>query len=363
MPQLPTATILGTVKDSTGAIGRRNHGEKSGNRSDSHRRWCGGRLVSFLGAPGGRLRGAGGTTRFPLRSAKRLDLDGVPGGSCEFYAPAWSSRSNGRRDRGGASRQYDIREFLSASIILAWILTIILFMGLAKAAAAQEQEHRSTVWDGVFTAAQADRGREAYALHCSSCHGNELQGGAGPALQGLQFIDNWREDSLKSLFTFIQTRMPLRARGTLGEATYLDILTYILSMNSFPAGSKELTNDALGSTELIGKDGPAPIPKFALISVVGCLTKSGDEWKLEKVSAPLRSRQEKPTPAEMQASAARPLGTGTFRLVYIDSLRPVFVAEQHVGHKLHAHGYLLSNDKGEGLSVTWLEAVASMCSE
>ena len=243
------------------------------------------------------------------------------------------------------------------------IFTIVLFTGLATVAAAQEEAHRNTVWDGVFTAAQAERGREAYALHCSSCHQNDLQGGAGPALQGLQFIDNWREDSLQSLFTFIQTQMPLRARGTLSEETYLDILIYILSMNSFPAGSRELALDALGTIRLIEKDGPARIPNFALISVVGCLTKSGDEWKLEKVSAPLRSRQEKPTPAEIQISAARPLGAGTFRLVYIDSLRPGFVPEQHVGHKLHAHGYLLSNDKGEGVSVTWLEAVASMCRE
>ena len=247
--------------------------------------------------------------------------------------------------------------------LCAGIFTIVLFMGLARVAAAQEEAHPSTVLDGVFTAAQAERGKEAYALHCSSCHRNDLQGGAGPALQGLQFIDNWREDSLKSLFTFIQTRMPLRASGTLSEETYLDILTYILSVNSFPAGSKELARDALGTIRLIGKDGPAPIPNFALISVVGCLTKSGDEWKLEKVSAPLRSRQEKPTTAEIQASAARPLSTGTFRLVYIDSLRPGFVPEQHVGHKLHAHGYLLSNNKGEGVSVTWLEAVASMCRE
>jgi S-disulfanyl-L-cysteine oxidoreductase SoxD len=247
--------------------------------------------------------------------------------------------------------------------LCAGIFTIVLFTELAAVAAAQEQPHPNTVWDGVFTAAQAERGREAYALHCSSCHGNDLQGGAGPTIQGLQFIDNWREDSLKSLFTFIQTRMPLRAPGTLGDETYLDILTYILSMNMFPAGSKELTHDALGTTQLIRKDGPASIPNFALIWVVGCLTKNGDEWKLEKVSAPLRSRQEKPTPAEIQASAAWPLGTGTFRLVYIDALRAGFVPEQHVGHKLHAHGYLLSNDKGQGVSVTWVEAVASMCEE
>ena len=244
-----------------------------------------------------------------------------------------------------------------------WAFTMVLFTGLVRVAAAQEHAHPNSVWDGVFTASQAERGRDAYAVHCSSCHGNDLRGGAGPALQGLQFIDNWREDSLKSLFTFIQTRMPFRARGTLSEEIYLDILTYLLSMNSFPAGSEELTHDALDSTQFIGKDGPAPIPNFALISVIGCLIKSGDEWKLEQVSAPLRSRQEKPTTAELQGFAARPLGTGTFRLVYIDSMRPGFVPEQHVGHKLHAHGYLLSNDKGEGLSVTSLEAVASVCKE
>ena len=101
-----------------------------------------------------------------------------------------------------------------------------------------------------------------------------------------------------------------------------------------------------------------------LISVVGCLAKSDDgEWKLEKVSAPIRTRQEKPTAAEVKASADKPLGTGAFRLVYIDSLRPAFLPEQHIGQKLHGQGYLLSNDKGEGLSVTWLEAVAATCTK
>ena len=219
----------------------------------------------------------------------------------------------------------------------------------------------TTVWDGVFTAAQAERGREAFATHCSTCHGKDLEGGAGPALTGEQFFDNWREDSVKSLFSFIQTQMPQGARGSLGAETYLDILAYILSKNMVPAGSKVLTNDALESIQLVGKDGPAPIPKFALITIVGCLAKSGDEWKLDRVSAPVRTRQEKPTPADVKSSAARPLGTGTFRLVYIDALGPAFLPERHVGEKLHGQGYLLSNDKGDGLSVTWLETVASTC--
>ena len=246
------------------------------------------------------------------------------------------------------------------AICLLVIAAVTLIMTLA--AGAQENERSKTVWDGVFTAAQAQRGKEAYTAHCSSCHSADLQGLAAPALKDSQFMDNWREDSLKSLFTFIQTQMPQRARGSLSEGTYIDILTYILSANAFPAGSQELTAAALGSIDIVGKDGPAPIPKFALIAVVGCLAQSGDEWKLEKVSAPLRTRQEKPVPAEVQASAGKPLGTGTFRMVYIDSLRG-FRPEPYVGHKLHAQGYLLSNDKGEGLSVTSLEEVASICTQ
>ncbi len=234
----------------------------------------------------------------------------------------------------------------------------------AQAPVAQQSEIRKTVWDGVFTANQAERGRDAYATHCSSCHMGDLSGMSAPPLKGEQFMENWREDSVQSLFTFIRTRMPARARGSLSDETYLDILTHILFVNMFPAGSRELTTDTLGSIQIVGKDGPAPIPNFALITVVGCLAQSaGNEWKLENVSAPVRTRDEKPTPAELQASATRRLGSGTFRLVYIDALRPGFLPERHVGEKLHGHGYLLSNGKGDGLSVTWLETVASTCKE
>src|SRR5262249_10190033 len=119
-----------------------------------------------------------------------------------------------------------------------------------------------------------------------------------------------------------------------------------------------------GSTQVVGKDGPAPIPKFAQITLVGCLAQGpGDERKLENASAPGRTRQEKPTPEELRASAAKPLGTATFRLGHSHVVRPGVIPERSVGPKLHGHGYLLSNDKGEGLSVTWLESLAATCKE
>src|SRR5207249_1713796 len=163
---------------------------------------------------------------------------------------------------------------------LRWIVRIVIIAALTKVAVAQGNEKHKTVLDGVFTAAQAERGKAAYAANCSSCHTEDLTGLSGPALKGEQFLDNWREDSLKTLFTFIQTRMPQRAPGSLKPEIYVDILTYILSENTYSSGLTELSADALGSIDLVGKDGPAPIPKFALITLVGCLAK-GEEWKLE----------------------------------------------------------------------------------
>ena len=43
------------------------------------------------------------------------------------------------------------------------------------------------------------------------------------------------------------------------------------------------------------------------------------------------------------------------------ALRPGFIPERHAGEKIHANGYLLINDKGIGLSVTWLESIGPNC--
>src|SRR5579862_5913806 len=196
------------------------------------------------------------------------------------------------------------------------------------AALAQENAFVRTTADKVFTAAQAERGREAYAANCSSCHAKDLAGQAGPPLKGDLFMDNWREDRVKPFFMYIRTRMPQRAAGSLSEQTYLDIVAFILSENMLPAGPNELTADALDNIQLVRKDGAGPMPKFALVSVVGCLVKGEADWRLEKVSAPVREHDERPTAQEVKASAARPLGSGSLRLVYVDDLRPGFIAER-----------------------------------
>jgi mono/diheme cytochrome c family protein len=241
------------------------------------------------------------------------------------------------------------------------LLVLVLAGAYVPAALAQENTFQRTTLDGVFTAAQAERGSEAFAANCSSCHAKDLSGQAGPPLKGESFMDNWREDSVQTLFGYISTRMPQRAAGKLSQQTYLDIVAHILSTNLLPAGSTELTAESLRDIRLVGKDGPQPIPKFSLISLVGCLVKGEAEWKLQRASEPVRAHDEKPRVQDMEASVSKPLGKDEYRLVYIDDLRPTFNPEKHAGEKLHAQGYLLVNEKGIGLSVTWLEAVGSSC--
>lgn len=103
----------------------------------------------------------------------------------------------------------------------------------------------TTLADGVYTAAQAERGRAAYGERCSACHAQDLRGNTNaPSLVGSSFLFLWEDRSLADLFTAMRTEMPTNAPGSLPEQTYLDVMTYVLSANGFPSGGRELTADA-----------------------------------------------------------------------------------------------------------------------
>jgi mono/diheme cytochrome c family protein len=101
-----------------------------------------------------------------------------------------------------------------------------------------------TVWDGVFTQKQADRGKDLYATHCSECHLGTLMGSdMTPPLVGGDFLSNWTDSTLGDLFERIRKTMPLNKPGSLNRDVMADILAYILSANKFPAGETELSHD------------------------------------------------------------------------------------------------------------------------
>jgi mono/diheme cytochrome c family protein len=103
-----------------------------------------------------------------------------------------------------------------------------------------------SVWDGVYTPAQAKRGEEQYETFCSSCHGSDLQGDGADAaaLAGPRFTTKWDGRTLGALFTVATQTMPQDAPGTLSPQAYGDLLAYILQANGFPDGEMELAHDA-----------------------------------------------------------------------------------------------------------------------
>lgn len=241
--------------------------------------------------------------------------------------------------------------------VMMAVLFWAVFLGPALA------QDKKTILDGVYTAAQASRGKASFVMHCSSCHSEDLSGISGPTLKGSQFIDNWREYSLGTLYTLIKETMP-RGKDKLTEAAYIDILTYILERNEYPAGSSELTPDAVHTIGLVGKKGPAQVPEYALIQVVGCLTQRPDGiWLLNRSTDPVRIRKEgKSTQEELKAAGLRPLGSQTFRLVYPD-FEPGFDLNSHKGHKMEGKGYFLTNPVDQRLSVTWMGRVEGGCDQ
>jgi mono/diheme cytochrome c family protein len=117
-------------------------------------------------------------------------------------------------------------------------MRMLLLVTLAAAALAQTTR---SVWDGVFTAEQAQRGHDVYTKECASCHGAELTGGeSAPALAGPGFLSNWTTLTVGDLFERVRVSMPDSNPGKLSRAQVSDVIAFLLSANGFPAGKAEL---------------------------------------------------------------------------------------------------------------------------
>jgi S-disulfanyl-L-cysteine oxidoreductase SoxD len=98
--------------------------------------------------------------------------------------------------------------------------------------------------DGVYTEAQAERGKKAYLNACASCHQEGLQGAdLAPPLKGDDFVVPWSSQTVNDLFDRVANTMPADAPGSLPRDVDADIVAYVLQVNKFPAGAQELKPD------------------------------------------------------------------------------------------------------------------------
>ena len=134
-------------------------------------------------------------------------------------------------NQGAAKRSVYPETFV---IFVAFVASII-FVSLAAAA---------SVWDGVYTEAQATRGEEIYYQRCGACHGPSLEGGdMTPALVGGVFTSTWNDLPLSDLFERIRITMPLNQPSTLSRQQTADVTAFLLKSNKWPAGQTELPRE------------------------------------------------------------------------------------------------------------------------
>jgi len=211
-----------------------------------------------------------------------------------------------------------------------------------------------SVADGVYTTAQADRGKSAFQEHCSACHGPDLSGGIGPALVGERFTHSWEARSVESLFRNIVETMPATAVASATDEEKIDVVAYILQQNGFPAGAAELTRDEDKlATIQMSLTGSGSLRAGAVVRVVGCLAQRADHtWMLQRATDPEPSR----IGGEAAAGTPAPLGTQEIRLL---NLFPDPSA--HSGHKMQANGLLVRDASGLAVNVLSLDMLAPNC--
>ncbi len=115
----------------------------------------------------------------------------------------------------------------------------VLLLGFSLASSATESLGATV----SFTKRQAALGAEAYLKHCSTCHGEQMQGeGIVPPLTGRHFDQAWRGKSVDVL-SFHVRRMPPQSALTerLSDASYTNVLAHMLASNGVEPGDAELS--------------------------------------------------------------------------------------------------------------------------
>jgi mono/diheme cytochrome c family protein len=209
---------------------------------------------------------------------------------------------------------------------------------------------RSTA-DGVYSAAQAERGRVLYGATCQGCHADDLSGGVGSALKGDQFKSDWGGLPLARLLERIRT-MPPGAPAPQPEANAVDLLAHLLAVNGFPPG-QALSLDHL---EQVRFQSGELVPNFALVQVVGCVTsRTPGEWLVTSATAPVRTSNPEASPLDERVRYAASRGDATFRLMNAFP-SPASLA----GHRAEVKGFLIRGAT-DSINVTVLSSVADSC--
>jgi len=291
---------------------------------------------------------------------------GAGAGDGELHAAVARTTSKGATSRAiAAAYTLELRmrtKVRTGRTVMAVAAVSVLAAACAAVLGAQAPATatEARIWQGIFTAAQAARGKETFTNACLRCHGGDLTGVTGPALTGDRFYQSWGGEPVDRLFLKIRDTMPPNFGTVLDDKAKLDVVTYILQTNGFPAGAGELAvgSDDLASAQILKKGQQAAVQNFSLVQTVGCLVKGdGASWKLARTAEPLSTREDAPSPQALQSAASRPLGTRTFLLISVVPFSPA----SYVGQKVEARGLVYIDPADSKITLTSLKPTGESC--
>ncbi len=122
------------------------------------------------------------------------------------------------------------------------------------------QEPLRSAWSGVYSGAQADKGKALFEENCAKCHGGTLDGNDEiPPLKGAHFMADWETQTLADLIGRVHGTMPLDNPGKLNTESATAVVAYLLQQNGMPAGATPITDGTAGQIR-IDSVRPANIP-------------------------------------------------------------------------------------------------------
>lgn len=206
---------------------------------------------------------------------------------------------------------------------------------------------RPRIWQGVYTAAQAERGKATFLASCQRCHNADLSGDRGPALKGERFMTTWGGGSVNRLFEKIRDTMPSFSTSTIDAASKLDVVTFILQTNGFPAGDRELAVADLEPIQILAQGEQPQAANFARVVVAGCLARgAANRFVLTRASEPVAAADNTPMP-----------GPGAARVVLLNA--SPFNPDSQIGQRVEARGIVYRDEKDILLAVSALKAVGA----
>lgn len=170
-------------------------------------------------------------------------------------------------------------------------------------------------------------------------------------------MTTWGGGSVTRLFEKVRDTMPPFGTSTLDDKTKLDIVTFILQTNGFPAAGKELAVADLEAIQILAQGEQPKAQNFARVQVVGCLARGdANRFVLTEASEPVAAAPGAEASAQAADNAPTP-APGTGRVVLLNASQ--FGSDARVGQRVDARGLVYRDERDTLLAVMSLKVVGT----